>query len=182
MTDLPILQKPATEDLYLVGFRIDPSAEGPQFYTLFAFGGENERPITTVGDRVVFFSRPELAQSALDIGDPTMQALGAPPEDLDMLCDVAQALYLVNSESSDAERIILDCLEVLDDLVRATRLSMPPPFQQALSELTEHLTRTHNYGEFLRDSGTRERLEDALLWCVGAVTMKSSLLTDETAA
>ena len=181
MTDLPILQKQLTEDLYLVGFRIDPSAEGPQFYTLFAFGGDNERPITTVGDRVVFFSRPELAQKALEIGDPTMQALGAPPEDLGMLCDVAQALYLVNSEIVDSERTILDCLEIFDDLVRATRLSMPPSFQQTLSEFTDHLTRAHNFGEFLRDTSTRERLEDAFLWCVGAVTMKSTMLTDELA-
>ena len=70
-----------------------------------------------------------------------MQALGAPPEDLGMLCDVAQALYLVNSAPVDSERTILHCLEIFDDLVRATRLSMPPSFQQTLSEFTDHLTR-----------------------------------------
>lgn len=178
MSDLPILPPQSTEELYLVGFRIDPAAEGPQFYTLFAFGGENERPITTVGDRIVFFARPELATQALEIGDPTMQALGAPPDDLDMICDVAQALYLVNSEESDPNRIILDCLEVLDDLVRATRLSMPPPYQEALSALMEHLMETHDYGEFLRQQINRERLEDAFLWCVGAVTMKAKMVAE----
>ncbi len=179
MSDFPILRKrPPEEDLYLVGFRIDPIAEGPQFYTLFAFGGENERPITTVGDRIVFFTRPELAQKALEIGDPTMQALGTPPEDLDMICDLAQTMYLVNAEDSDPERVILDTLEVLDDLVRATRLSMPPEYQEALSDLTEHLTHTHSYGEFLRDGASRERLEDALLWCVGAVTMKAKMVAE----
>src|ERR1019366_3831800 len=110
MSDFPILNAKSSEELSLVGFRIDPVAEGPQFYTLFALGGENERPITTVGDRIVFFSRPELAPQALEIGDPSMQALGTPPEELEMLCDVAQAMYLVNSEESDPDRIILDCL------------------------------------------------------------------------
>lgn len=179
MNDFPILREHGTqEDLYLVGFRIDPVAEGPQFYTLFAFGGENERPITTVGDRIVFFVSPELAQKALEISDPTMQALGTAPEDLDMICDVAQTMYLVNSEEADPERVILDCLELLDDLVRSTRLSMPPNYQEALSDLTEHLLRTHTYGEFLRDASSRERIEDALLWCVGAVTMKAKMVSE----
>lgn len=179
MNDFPILQpQNDPEDLYLVGFRVDPTAEGPQFYTLFAFGGDNERPITTVGDRVVFFSRPELATQALEIGDPTMQALGAIPEDLDMVCDIAQAFYLVNSETEDPDRTIADCLEILDDLVRATRLNMPAMYQQALADLMEHLTRTAQYGEFLRDHLKREQIEDALLWCVGAVTMKSKMISE----
>ncbi|ABF40029.1 hypothetical protein Acid345_1026 [Candidatus Koribacter versatilis Ellin345] len=179
MNDFPILnQTPSAEDLYLVGFRLDPDSEGPQFYTLFAFGGDNERPITTVGDRVVFFTRPELSQRALEIGDPSMQALGEVPEDLDMLCDIAQTMYLINAESEDSDKIIVDCLEVVDDLVRATRLSMPPLYQEALSDLMAHLQRTHMYGEFLRDEGSRERLEDALLWCVGAITMKSTMLSE----
>jgi hypothetical protein len=177
MSDFPILQQKTPEDLFLVGFRVDPAAEGPQFYTLFALGGENERPITTVGDRIVFFTRPQLAKPALEIGDPTMQALGEPPEELEMLCDVAQAMYLVNSEDKDPDRTILDCLEMLDDLVRATRLSMPPLYQEALSDLVEHLMKTPMYSEHLRDHGSRERLEDALLWCVGAVTMKSKMVT-----
>jgi hypothetical protein len=179
MSDLPILhQTPSPEDLYLVGFRLDPNSEGPQFYTIFAFGGDNERPITTVGDRVVFFTRPELAAKALAIGDPTMQAFGDPPEDLDMLCDLAETLYLVNSEQTDPDKTIVDCLELLDDLVRATRLNMPPVYQQVLADFMEHLQRTTMYGEFLRDHGTRERLEDALLWCVGAVTMKATILSE----
>ncbi len=176
MSDLPILNTKTTEDLYLVGFRIDPNAEGPQFYTLFALGGENERPITTVGDRVVFFTRPELAGKALEIGDPSMQALGELPDELDMLCDVAHVLYLVNAESSDPDRTIHDCLEVVDDLVRATRISIPPGYQDALSDLMEHLSHSHMYGEYLRDHGGRQRLEDALLWCIGAVAAKAKMV------
>ena len=178
MSDFPIFNPKSTEDLALVGFRIDPEAEGPQFYTLFALGGDNERPITTVGERVVFFPTPDLASNALEIGDPSMQELGEPPLELEMLCDVAQTMYLVNNEDEDPDRVILDCLEVLDDLVRATRLSVPPQYQEALSDLTEHLLRTPLYGEFLREQGTRERLEDALLWCVGAVTMKAKMVME----
>jgi len=66
----------------------------------------------------------------------------------------------------------------VDDLVRATHLSMPALYQSALSDLMEHLQRTHMYGEFLRDHGSRERIEDALLWCVGAITMKSTMISE----
>ncbi|HEY3927933.1 MAG TPA: hypothetical protein VGL89_06145 [Candidatus Koribacter sp.] len=178
MNDFPILNPKPSEDLYLVGFRIDPNAEGPQFYSLFAFGGDNERPITTVGDRVVFFARPELAAQALEIGDPSMQALGTPPDDLDMICDIAQTMYLVNSETADPDRIIGDCLEVLDDLVRATRISVPPVYQEALADLMHHLQRSPMYGEYLRENGGRQNLEDALMWCVGAVTVKAKMIAD----
>ena len=179
MNDFQILnQKPPEEELYLVGFRIDPNVEGPQFYSVFAFGGENERPLTTVGDRVVFFPRAELAAQAMEIGDPTMSALGDAPVELDFLCDVAQTLYLVNSESADPDRVILDCLEVVDDLVRATRLNMPTAYQEALGALMAHLVRTPTYGEFIREHGGSERFEDALLWCVGAVTMKAKMVSE----
>jgi hypothetical protein len=176
MNDLPILQQKTIEDLFLVGFRIDPASESPQFYTLFALGGENERPITTVGDRVVFFSRPQLARRALEIGDPSMQALGEPPEELEMLCDVAHALYLLNSADADEDDVLRECLEIFDDLVRATRLSLPPLYQEALSQLMGVLVEKPEFGDHLRETGRRESLEDALLWCVGAVTMKTKMI------
>ena len=34
------------KELYLIGFRMDPGAEGPQFYTLIGSEGEEERPIS----------------------------------------------------------------------------------------------------------------------------------------
>lgn len=122
----------------------------------------------------MFFTRPELAAKALQLGDERMRGL-AIPEDLEMLCDVAQTLYLVNAEDRDEERVILDCLEVFDDLLRATRLSVPRAYQEALGEFSEHLSRGREYGEFLRE-GKREQVEDALLWCVGAITMKGKMV------
>ena len=79
----------------MAGFRVDATHVGPQFYTLLAVGGENERPLTADG-RIIFFARTTLAHKALAM-DTTMAVLGNPPRDVETICDVAQTLYLVNS-------------------------------------------------------------------------------------
>src|SRR5271165_3054313 len=120
MSELPILdphQPHPHEELVLVGFRVDASHDGPQFYTLLAVGGENERPMTADG-RILFFTRPQLAAQALQ-RDASLARLGPAPQELETFCDVAEALYRVNSQDKDPDGVILDCLLVLDDLVRA---------------------------------------------------------------
>jgi hypothetical protein len=179
MPQLPIVQpnKPQPhEELVLVGFRVDASREGPQFYTLLAVGGENERPLTT-GGRILFFSRPHLAAKALAL-DASLARLGPAPEELETFCDVAEALYRVNSQNADPEGVILDCLLVFDDLVRATKLHMPDRYQGILTELAALLTEGTQLRNIFINNALREHVEDALLWCIGAVTVKARILSE----
>jgi len=175
MPKLPIVQPQHHEELLLVGFRVDARHEGPQFYTLLAVGGENERPLTCDG-RIVFFTRLQLAAQALAL-DAGLAQLGPPPQELETFCDVAEALYRVNSQNSDPDGVILDCLLVFDDLVRATRLHMPERHQAVLTELAARLTEGAQLGSIFRKPAWREDAEDALLWCIGAVTAKARMLT-----
>ena len=180
MSELPILDPtPARadrlEELAMAGFRLDASHEGPQFYTLLAVGGENERPLISDG-RIVFFVRTTLAHKALAM-DKSMAVLGNPPRDVETMCDVAQALYLVNSQDEDTDGVVLDCLLIFDDLVRATQISMPERFQGILTELAARLTEGQSLKKVFTNEALRQHVEDALLWCVGAVTMKAKLLT-----
>ena len=92
---------------------MDARHDGPQFYTLLAVGGDDERPIIS-GGRVVFFVQPRLAAKALAL-DSSMARIGPPPEAIETFCDVAEALYRVNCQSADPDGVILDCLLVLDD-------------------------------------------------------------------
>jgi hypothetical protein len=167
---------PPHEELVLVGFRVDASHDGPQFYTLLAVGGENERPLTLDG-RILFFSRPQLAARALQL-DAHLARLGPAPEELETFCDVAEALYRTNSQSADPDGIILDCLLVFDDLVRATKLHMPDHYQGTLTELAARLTEGVQLGKIFTSHFLRERVEDALLWCIGAVAVKGRMLTE----
>jgi hypothetical protein len=177
MSDLPILDVSAPgrhEELAMAGFRLDPTHEGPQFYTLLAVGGDNERPLTADG-RIIFFARTTLVHKALAM-DKTMAVLGNPPRDVETMCDVARTLYLVNSQDADPDGVVLDCLLIFDDLVRATQISMPERFQGILTELAARLTEGQSLKKIFSSESLRHHVEDALLWCVGAVTMKAKLL------
>ena len=178
MGEMPIIGSRATErheELAMAGFRIDPTHEGPQFYTLLAVGGDNERPLTADG-RIIFFARTTLVHKALAM-DQSLAGLGNPPRDVETMCDVAQALYLVNSQDEDTDGVVLDCLLIFDDLVRATQISMPERFQAILTELAARLTEGQSLKKVFTNDALRQHVEDALLWCVGAVTMKAKLLT-----
>jgi hypothetical protein len=177
MSDLHIIDARPTrpsEDLILVGFRLDASHEGPQFYTVLAVGGDNERPLTADG-RIIFFTDGRLAAKALAL-DPSLARLGPAPEQIETFCDVAEALYRVNSQNADPDGVILDCLLVFDDLVRATKLHMPDRYQGILTELAARLTEGAQLRNIFTNVALREHVEDALLWCVGAVTVKARII------
>ena len=178
MSELPILDPhhPRHEELVMIGFRVDAGHEGPQFYTLLAVGGENERPITADG-RVLFFTRPQLAGKALAL-DASLSRLGSAPEEIETFCDVAEALHRVNSQNVDPDGVILDCLLVFDDLVRATKLHMPDRYQGILTELAARLTEGAQLRNIFSSTALREHVEDALLWCLGAVTVKARIITE----
>jgi hypothetical protein len=162
------------EGLYVVGFRLDPNSEGPQFYTLIALEGESERPLVVNG-RVVFFVDLAKANRAAARGDGEFKRLGPPKEEIEMMCDVAQALHVANSQSADEDGLLMDAIACLDDLVRATQLNVPAEYMAVLSAIAGRLTETPEFGAWLTEQGIdRERIEDALLWCVGAVAAKSS--------
>jgi hypothetical protein len=171
---VPFPPPPPVEGLYLVGFRIDPATEGPQFYTIFVLEGDNERPSTENG-RVLFFVDPADGAKALERSDAKMRAMGEAPTQLEMLCDIADALHIANTAESDADGILLDCIACLDDLVRAAEINAPAEYMGVLSVLSERLMENPNFGPWLIEQGVdRERIEDALMWCVGAVAVKST--------
>lgn len=177
MSELPILhanQPHQREELALIALRVTPYHEGYQLYTLLAVGSDNERPLTTNGG-IIFFTNPKAAAKALAL-DPSMSQLGPVPSHLESVCDLAEALYLVNSQDTDPHGTLLDCLLLLDDLVRATRLHMPERYQALLTELAARLTEGKQLKQIFSNASLRSHVEDALLWCAGAVTVKARIV------
>jgi hypothetical protein len=161
-------------ELYLIGFRMDPGAEGPQFYTLIGAEGEDERPITR-GDRVLFFRKPGDALKALGACDNGFREIRPVPTELELLCDISGALYVANAETEDADGVLFELIAVFDDLLRAVKLNVPAEYTAVLRAVAERLGENPEFASLLEESGLkREQLEDALMWCVGAVAVKSS--------
>ena len=161
-------------ELYLMAFRLDPAAEAPQFYTLMGSEGGDERPIARDG-RVLFFRKPSAAARALAASDNGFRGMRPVPRDLELLCDIGGALHVANQLEEDADGVLFELIAVFDDLLRAVKLSPPPEFIDVLSGVAARLTQSQEFASYLNSSGqSRERLEDALLWCVGAAMAKSS--------
>ena len=165
------------EELWLFGFRIDPDRESPDVYTLILHG-DKDRPLVADG-QIVFFSRLELASSALNLGGIDIEQLGSVPKDVDLLCDLAKTLYLINSENIDPSATILNCLNTVFDLVRATGLSVPIQYKRVLYALADHLTFNREFSNFLfQENIARSTITDAILWCIGAIVSKAKLLRE----
>ncbi len=161
-----------TEALYLVGFRLDPEIEGPQFYTLFVLESENDRPLIANG-RVLFFAALSSAAEALALADNDMSRLGPAPSELEMFCDIAEALHIANAQDADSDGVLLETIALFDDLVRAIHINVPAQYMSVLSALSERLATTPEFATMLAETGLdRETIEDALMWCVGAVAVK----------
>jgi hypothetical protein len=173
---VPFPPPPATEALYLVGFRLDPETEGPQFYTLFVLESDNDRPLVSNG-RVVFFARPEQASAALKLSTNDMARLGPAPRELEIFCDVADALHIANSQDEDVDGVLLEAIALFDDLIRAIQINVPAQYMSVLSALSERLAADPEFATMLADTGLdRETIEDAIMWCVGAVAVKSRFI------
>jgi hypothetical protein len=67
---------------------------------------------------------------------------------------------------------------VFDDLVRATKLHMPDRYQGLLTELAARLTERMQLRDIFSSNSLREHVEDALLWCVGAIAMKARMIDE----
>ncbi len=175
MPDFVHLGPPERETVVIVDFRLDPTLEEPQFHTLLVIGGDNHRP-AMAGERILLFANSDLATAVARRAD------NLPGDAQDQLadvahvaCDVAEALHIVNSQSDDANELVYDCLSILDDLVRATKINVPAVYMGILSTLMERHEENSEFGSYLSEHGLdREQIEDGIMWCVGAVAVKST--------
>lgn len=182
MSELVPFPAPAPEEthehLYLVAFRLDPSRADPRLFTLIAMDGDNDRPAMEQ-DRVLFFADPELAPVALARCDNGLELLGPAPTGVAFLCDIAEALHIVNALPEDEHGIVDDVISCFDTLVRATKINVPAQYMSVLSALAERLNEDSEFATWLADQGVdRETIEDAIIWCVGAVAVKTTMVDE----
>ncbi|MBE9114757.1 hypothetical protein IQ249_02490 [Lusitaniella coriacea LEGE 07157] len=163
------------ENMYLIGFRINPENEEPEAYTILLFG-ETNRPIL-INDYIVFFSKPEFARFAVESSEPSLMEYLSVPKDVELVVDIAQTLYLINSEDIDLDSTILDFLNIFVDLIQPFDSSMPKSYKTQLSALAAHLTFEREFASFLlQENIERSLITNAVLWLIGKIIAKSQLL------
>jgi hypothetical protein len=163
----------------LIGFRLDVDSEGqPDLYTLYV---DADRPIVS-DQSIVFFADPRQACQAVERDDDDEVRRLAPPHDLAVVYDVPLALYRLAHQSFDPDSVILNCLNVLFDLVKATGLPPVGAVKDELYPLADHLTFDREDGSYLDAAPKRRgRVIDAVLWCIGAVVSHATVLRPDSA-
>ncbi|MDM8530552.1 hypothetical protein QUF63_05220 [Anaerolineales bacterium HSG25] len=160
------------EQVWLVGFSINPDAKEPELYTLI-FPGEVDEPLSEDG-YLLFFSDPNSASRFLDASgqNNSRQLTG----EVDAVYDIALLLHLLANKDTDTTATIVDGLNILFDLVKVSKLSIPPEYKRALHALADHVTFHQEFATFLSQQAiSRSTLIDGVTWCLGAIVSKSKV-------
>jgi hypothetical protein len=170
-----IVQPGEISGISLVGFRLSPDSEKPDWYTLFTYG-EKDIPVMD-NDQVVFFKSLDLVDRAHALFDDNINSLFPPPSEPDLICDVAEMLYIINNEDRDESATIVNGLNTILDLVKATQINLPAECKEILYRLADHLTFNREFGAYLNQNAvTREAITNAIIWGIGAITIKSRVI------
>jgi hypothetical protein len=160
----------------LLAIGLDPDKTVPDLYGAI-HQGEPDAPLMVDG-RIVFFTDPERASALIrqygaawanepmEVSKPTLW------------CDVAQALHYLSVGGIDTSASVVDAVNVLLDLVKAAGTKMVDNRRRALHSIADYCTTSKDITKYLEEVGdhSSRELVDAVLWCVGAVAVKSRIL------
>ena len=160
--------------LLAIGF--DPDKTVPDLYGAI-HDGEPDVPLMVEG-RIVFFTDPARAPDLIrQYGGPR----ASDPAEVSkptLWCDVAQALHHLSAGGIDTSTSIVDAVNVLLDLVKASGTKMVDDRRRALHSIADYCTTSKDITKYLEEVGdhSSRELVDAVLWCVGAIVVKSRIL------
>lgn len=160
--------------VWLIGFRLNPDSDDADIYTAILHG-EIDKPLM-IDDQIIFSKQLETLAHVIDSVPNVNQSI-SPLHKVDLICDVAEALYLITAEDIDTSATIINFLNILFDLVRATKLSMPANYKNILYSFADHLTFSQEFKRFLEEKKiTRGEIRDAILWSIGTIMVKTKML------
>jgi len=167
----------ATETYWrLLAVGLDPDRSAPELYGLI-YEGETDVPLM-VDDRIVFFTDPGRAPDLIRDYGGSLVADHLDIEKPFLWCDVAQALHFLSAGGIDEGASVLEAINVLLDLIRATHVKMDERRRQALHSIANYCTFSKDLTKYLEEEGdhSSRELVDAVLWCVGAIAVKARIL------
>lgn len=156
-----------SEQAWIVGIRLDPDDNQPTYYCVVF--GDDLQPVTKDGYIVVCDELKQIDR-VLQSASTSLTFDDTSRTEVCDVCDVAMALYLLESEETDEHRSVIDCINTLTDLVKGTGGILPAHLKSPLYRLADHMTFERTLGAFFRDSEySREQAIEGIIWCVGWV-------------
>lgn len=168
---------PAAETYWrLLAVGLDPDRPAPELYGLI-YEAETDVPLMVDG-RIVFFRDPSRAHDLIREYGGSLVADHIDVAKPFFWCDVAQALHFLLAGGFDESAAVLGAVNALLDLVRATGIKMDDDRKKALYSIADYCTFSKDLTKYLEEEGdySGRDLVDAVLWCVGAVVVKSRIL------
>lgn len=160
----------------LLAVALDPDRPTPELYGVIH---EAEKDIPLMADgRIVFFTDPTRAPELIQmhggawVTDPMDVAKPS------FWCDVAQALHFLSDGGIDTTASVVNAVNVLLDLVKATGIEIEDRRRKALYAIADYCTVSKDLTRYLEEVGdySSDELVDAVLWCVGAVVVMARIL------
>jgi hypothetical protein len=159
----------------LLAISLDPDKSDPELYGLI-LEGVDDQPLL-LNDRILFFRDASRAEEIVRKHGSHLEADRVDVAKPFFWCDVAQTLYLLQAGGIDNDACVLGAINALLDLVKATGLNIQTQTKAALHSIANFCTMDRNITKYLEEEGdySSEALTDAVLWCVGAICVSSTI-------
>jgi|SRR5215216_1754277 len=171
------MRDPSRETYWrLLAIATDPDRSSPELYGLI-HEGETDVPLMVDG-RIALFADPARAPELLQLYGAPLVADKVDIEKPFFWCDVAEALHLLSVGGIDAQASVLNAVNVLLTLVAASGIKLIDDRRRALHAIADYCTTSKDLTKYLEEDGehSSRKLIDAVLWCVGAVAVKTRIV------
>ena len=165
--------------LSLIGFRLNSASPSESiFYILVSYNAENV--VATTNGRIVFFDDARLAAKVLALSGSARGHAECVPVAPDFTCDPHAVIQAILEVDFDEDSRILDFINILTDMLSNIGAEIPIAWRTTVYDFADHLTFDPNYGKFFQGAEHgRGIVREALLWCIGAVLVNSTILRQE---
>jgi len=167
---------PIFDELYIVSFRIDYASEVADFYLLILEEDGDENPVMDDDCLLVVLDMSNVSRIYSHLSSSKRDSFELPAE-VEYFIDIALTLNLLESEHSDQGSVILDCLNMIFDLLRATGSDLPENHKKLLYGLADYLTFADDFPKYLADNSIdRKEVLEALVWSIGKIVVHTRIL------
>lgn len=163
------------DGISIIGFRFNADNAEPEVYTLMTYGA-NEIALNENAN-LIFYTNLENTEKVFSLFDDVVKNKFSYPTDVDAVCDLANALYLLENENEDNSATILNCLNTIFDLFASININFPEDRRAMLFSLADFLTFEKDFSNYLKESSVnREKIIDSIIWCCGKLITRSKII------